>query len=450
MAVILESDAAVAARLALQPGDTLQLSSGTYQIRRCLGEGGFGIVYEVQGTGPPHAFKVLKLWEIMPKDQRELADRFTREFHAGQIESPHIVRSIQYGQVQGNPYILMAFCEGGSLHDHRARYQEAPRLTPVARAILQGLHDLHRHGVIHRDLKPENVLFNSENRPLLTDFGIAGHVNKRTTQPNWRGHVRQVWGTAVYLPPEQHDVRTAFRTLGPTTDLFAFGVMMYELLTGGHFPFGSFDDFLEDQVGFYQRVQSGTYTPVVSYCPTLTDLWVVAIERCLQPDPAERFQTAQSLLEHLADAESLPLRRRSQTPIPTDAAWYLRVMHGDAVGMRYNLTRLLAYRGRRLLTLGWLDEAAPHLNDIGLLDRYTNYLSGRHATLEHSEGLWYLRDGQWYDKHGTDTPRWHPSTNGTYVNYQRIDAEQGCLLQPDDIIRMGDTTLRVEVEAPPA
>jgi len=116
MATLAESHADAAERLVLQEGDVLELASGTYRVRQQLGEGGFGIVHEVAGPqGGLYAFKVLKLWEIMPRDQPELADRFVREYQAGRIDSPYIVRSLYDGQVNGNPYIVMDFCPGGSL-----------------------------------------------------------------------------------------------------------------------------------------------------------------------------------------------------------------------------------------------------------------------------------------------------------------------------------------------
>lgn len=107
----------------------------------------------------------------------------------------------------------------------------------IAHQVLYGLRALHQCGKVHRDLKPENVLLNKSGTAVLTDFGISGDRNKRMTERNILGKPRQIFGTYAYMPPEQVKRNRGDATVLPTTDIFSFGVMMYQLLTGGNLPF---------------------------------------------------------------------------------------------------------------------------------------------------------------------------------------------------------------------
>ncbi|TSA50681.1 MAG: hypothetical protein D4R43_01910 [Sphingobacteriales bacterium] len=94
-----------------------EMIDGKYQMMKKLGEGTFGMVYRAKdNAGNEFAVKVLKLWDVMPEERELLVKRFTREFECGQIDSPHLVRSMGYGSVNNNPYIVMDFCSGGSLN----------------------------------------------------------------------------------------------------------------------------------------------------------------------------------------------------------------------------------------------------------------------------------------------------------------------------------------------
>ena len=439
-----EDDSSLASRLYIQPGEILRLESGEYQVEKLLGEGGFGMVYQLKDQeGKDIAFKILKMWEIMPREQDAIRDRFRREFLAGKISSPYIVRSHFQGNLHGNPYILMEFCPGGNLQEKLTAIQEPNALKKVALQILNGLGALHAEGVIHRDLKPENVLFDSRGNACLTDFGISGHVNKRATRPNWRGHVEQVWGTVVYMPPEQLDHRKAFKSLGPATDLFAFGVLMYQLVSGGKFPFGDFQVFEADQPAFYERVKSGRLTPLP---PSTPAVWKDLIEACLQANIQDRLvhtDEAIAMLEGEQEQAVVDPHHRSFAGIPKGSRWQLKVVHGDNVGQVYFLNRLLESRQKSLLTLGWLNADQPYQNDLGIDDRHSNYISSFHATLEYDGKGWYIRDGQWCDKYGEGKMAWHPSTNGTRVNYHPVDPVNGCILLEGDIITIGDTNLKL-------
>ena len=109
---------------------------------------------------------------------------------------------------------------------------------------------MHTRGKVHRDLKPENVLFKSNGIAALTDFGIAGDRNKRMTERNIFGKPNQIFGTYAYMPPEQVNRMRGEATVLPTTDIFSFGVLAFQLLTGS-LPFGELSS--HNELALYQK-----------------------------------------------------------------------------------------------------------------------------------------------------------------------------------------------------
>lgn len=156
------------------------------KVLATLGEGAFGKVYKVEDNkGTVYALKILRLWDVSPDIRQALVERFEMEFRTGQIDSPYLVHSIDYGFIKGNPYIKMEFCPGGDLASMIGNKEL--NISKVASDILHGLHDLHKNGKIHRDLKLENILFKPDGTAALTDFGIVGDVDKRKTGTDFLG-----------------------------------------------------------------------------------------------------------------------------------------------------------------------------------------------------------------------------------------------------------------------
>ena len=142
-------------RCVFNPGDSID---NRYTVRKSLGEGSFGVVYLVEdGRRSQYALKLLRLWEVPAEIRQPLMERFEMEFNTGQIDCDNLVRSLAYGIVGGNPYIVMEFCPGGDLEPLLGKPNgNTPR---ICQDILIGLNALHDRGKVHRDLKPENVLF---------------------------------------------------------------------------------------------------------------------------------------------------------------------------------------------------------------------------------------------------------------------------------------------------
>ena len=406
-----------------------------YTVTKSLGEGAFGMVFKVSDTsGRTYALKVLKLWEVHPEIRQQLADRFEMEYQTGQIDSPYLVHSVGHGFVGGNPYILMEFCPNGDL-------SHAPNNTDwnvVGQQVLLGLKALHQCGKVHRDLKPENVLIKQDGTAALTDFGISGDRNKRMTERNLLGKPQQIFGTYAYMPPEQVNPHRDATVL-PTTDIFSFGVMMYQLLTGS-LPFGPLND--ENELVLYLKAgREGRWNRSALTMSRYGTLYMPVIEGCLQPDFHKRLQSVDEVLRLLPKADvHYAVPQQEPMHIPQNIrGLLLRVMQGDDYGKTYDLTSIGAQAGG-LVTMGRCDASVR--NTLPIVEQNSSYVSRKHCTfeLDSSSRQWFIRDGQW----DQSTPGgWKTSLNGTYVNAKEV-SPNGYFIQVGDIISIGDTKLRVE------
>lgn len=407
-----------------------------YCVEKELGEGAFGKVYRVRkADNVIYALKLLKLWEVPPDIRQQLIARFDMEFETGQISSNYLVHSVAHGMVEGNPYIVMEYCPGGDLIG--CMKKSNVDWEKIALQVLYGLRDLHRCGKVHRDLKPENVLLKENGNAVLTDFGISGDRNKRMTERNIMGKPRQIFGTYAYMPPEQVKRSSGNATVLPTTDIFSFGVMMYQLLTGGCLPFGNLENE-NDLVVYLRNGEKGIWDRTALHSPK----WNQVLEGCLEPDFKKRLQSVDAVLELLPSGafpggdESDPSVRERPLHMVVRHGFLLRIMQGEEYGKEYRLPELLVQAGKRRLTMG---------REVGNTIRVKEeeqkpYISRRHCTIEQEDGQhWFIRDGQWI----AETREWRQSLNGTYVNSTQVSPE-GMEIHPGDIISIGDVKLRVE------
>lgn len=408
-----------------------------YQVEQVLGEGTFGKVYAVKDYhGSTYALKLLRLWEVHPDLRRGLLDRFDMEYETGLIQSDYLVHSFSHGLVYGNPYILMEYCSGGDLIT--ASQQQPLDYSVVAICVLKGLRDLHNNGKVHRDLKPENVLVKRTGVYALTDFGIAGDRNKRMTERNILGKPKQLFGTYAYMPPEQ--VRPSYReaTVLPTTDIFSFGVMMFQIITG-LLPFGTLNDE-EDLSSYLYNAREGLWNKKILSKSGAKE-WKPLIEGCLIPQFRNRIQTVDEALRLVPGSSGADYKEKAQSNFNTTIVngVMLRVMQGENYGAIYHLDDIIN-EYRPILRIGRQDYGV--INDIGIVENKSSYISRYHCTLEldYESGDWVIRDGQWRN----DTSEgWKRSKNGTFVNSMEVD-DSGCAIHPGDIISLGEVKLRVE------
>lgn len=433
----------VPSRIDCKPGD---LINDRYKVEAALGEGAFGCVYKVlDANNNLWALKLLRLFDVPSDIRQPLVDRFEMEFKTGRIPSQNLVHSVDYGYLNGNPYIVMEFCGGGDL-SKKIGAQDVD-MVKYAKQVLSGLRDLHRAGKVHRDLKPENVLLKNDGTAVLTDFGISGDRNKRMTERNIFGKPYQIFGTYAYMPPEQVNRARGESTVLPTTDIFSFGVVLYQLLTG-RLPFGELND-QNDLVRYQKRGKAGEWDRTTLYGIPNGARWMQLMEGCLQPDYKKRFQTVDAVLDTLpydlaisSDVSRTPMPVVVEpTPVqsmPVESAPAqpknprLKIAHGLEYGKEYNLDEVVASIGKRIITVG-RDE----LCNITLVDYEDSHVSRRHFTIEKSaDGSWTVRDGQWI----LEERCWRNSSNGTYLNSTEV-MMTGVKMSNGDIITAGDIKL---------
>src|SRR5262245_2663253 len=202
---------------------------GRYRIVRKLGQGGMGSVY-LAHDGPLDRQVALKVPHFTPEDGPEVLERFYREARAaGSIQHPNICQVFDIGQIDGTPFVTIAYIEGKTLAELIRDGQALPQRPAAAlvRKLALALDEAHRRGVIHRDLKPANVMVTPQHEPVVMDFGLARRVDRQDERLTRSG---AILGTPAYMPPEQVQGDTA--AMGPGCDVYSLGVVLYELLTG--------------------------------------------------------------------------------------------------------------------------------------------------------------------------------------------------------------------------
>lgn len=410
------------------------LISNKYKVLKGLGEGTFGTVYKVEDSdGQVYALKLLKLWEVNPSEREILIKRFDMEFETGRIKSEYLVHSFTHDIVEGNPYIVMEFCPNGDLRSKSNL--SGNKMSVIAKNILYGLRDLHQCGKIHRDLKPDNVLFRADNTAVLTDFGISGDQNKRMTERGWLGKPQQIFGTYAYMPPEQvRPPRGGKATVLPTTDIFSFGVMMYELIVG-KLPFGVLRDE-RDLMSYLDNGKNGTWDREAIKEISGEINWYKIIESCLIPDFQHRIQSIDDILSLFPNEAIEHLNK----PMNDRGALLLRIMQGEEYGKIYRIYDIIP-ANKSIVTIGRHDGIT--VNDISLVENNSSYISRKHCTIERNiyTNSWYIRDGQW---ERNLTNNWKKSLNGTYVNSSEVTMV-GTKLCDGDIISIGDVKMKVEL-----
>jgi tRNA A-37 threonylcarbamoyl transferase component Bud32 len=287
-----------------------------------LARGGMAVVYLVRQPALDREV-VLKRLDLEGRDPA-LAQRFVREARlAATLDHPNVVTLFDFFEHEGVPYIAMEYVAGGSLRELVGRL-ELPQVCGVVEGVLAGLGHAEHRGIAHRDLKPENVLLTRRGNVKIADFGIARAYNVLTQRLTAPG---MAIGTPSYMAPEQ----ATNEPLGPYTDLYALGVIAYELLSGRP-PF-----LAETPVGLlYAHVHKAPPPLAALVDPGHAPVcgWV---EWLLAKDPAARPQSAAEAwdaLEEVAVAELGPYWRRhaairAPEPEPEPAA-PLAAATGDA------------------------------------------------------------------------------------------------------------------------
>ena len=291
-------------RSATRRGPRLPARLGPYELGEEIGHGGMGVVLRArhQSLGAPCAIKVMIAGEHASP---ESIARFQREAAAvaKMGKHPNIVTVFDLGESEGLSYYAMELVEGVPLGDwRRERSPGYLEIAHLVEKVARALHFAHEHGVVHRDVKPKNVIVRADGEPQVMDFGLAREMgtSARLSSPG------QVMGTPAYMSPEQ--ARGDLDRVGPQSDVYSLGGVLYELLVGipphaGKTIEAVLDGVLRGEVVPPRKIARDVPIDLETICM-----------KCLSQEPSGRYATAQELAEDLSRygrRETIVARRAS-------------------------------------------------------------------------------------------------------------------------------------------
>jgi tetratricopeptide (TPR) repeat protein len=273
---------------------------GRYQIIDQLGRGGMGRVYRALDVKTREEVAIKLIRPDIAEDKRTL-ERFVNEIKlAHKISHRNIGKMYHLSEDQGLHYITMEYVPGEDLKSfiRRSRRLDIATTVAIAKQVCSGLSEAHEAGIVHRDLKPGNIMIDKEGNAKILDFGIARAVGTQGVTAEG-----SVIGTPEYMSPEQVEGKDSDRR----SDIYSFGVIMFEMVTG-RLPFAADTPFV---VAFKQ--QSERPTPPQDLNPQTPPQLSAIILRCLEKDPAKRFQTTEDVCRDLSQVEETI----HSTPLPS-------------------------------------------------------------------------------------------------------------------------------------
>jgi WD40 repeat protein/serine/threonine protein kinase len=348
-----------------------------YEILSELGRGGMGVVYKALqvGLNRPVALKMILAG---PHAGPRRTARFRQEAEAvAQLSHPNVVQIYDIGETDGVPYFALEYVEGGSLVNHL--HGDPQPIEPTVRlleTLAQAIHFAHQRGIVHRDLKPANILLSSESKvlsteregenvpsllstqhsalstlfPKITDFGLA----KRLDEARPGSVSEEIVGTPCYMAPEQASGKSA--RIGPATDIYALGAILYEMLTGRP-PFkGATPVDTVVQVLHEEPIRPGRLRPSLP-----ADLETICL-KCLAKEPGRRYLTAQALADDLQRfRKGKPIKARPVGPVERAWKWTQRRPLSAALLVALVSSVLIGFAG---VTWQWQEAARARDNAL--------------------------------------------------------------------------------------
>jgi serine/threonine protein kinase/tetratricopeptide (TPR) repeat protein len=269
-----------------------------YRIKAKLGEGGMGAVYAAEDLKLGREVALKFLPETLASDAQARYRLLKEAKLASRLNHPRIATIYEVNDSEGAPFLAMELVSGETLKQVlRGGTLEPTQLLEVARQIAEGLCEAHQAGVIHHDIKPGNIMLDSRSRVKILDFGVAVPTGRERSG----GETEEVFitrtstqastgGTVPYMAPEQ----LRGEPTDSRCDIFSFGVLLYECLTG-RLPFRG-----ESSIDVMHAILRDTPSPLRSLIPDIAPEWEQLVERCLAKAPAQRFPSMAEVLTALS------------------------------------------------------------------------------------------------------------------------------------------------------
>ena len=333
---------------------------GPFRVLKLLGEGGFGLVYEARREGAIESV-ALKVLRGLDFADAAVVAQFRREpTLSAKLKPEYVVKVLEVVEDANLPYFTMEYLAGKTLRERMAQYHDAPqRAAELMIQIATAVQYLHRdperperEPILHRDLKPENILFGADDRPRISDFGIAKLAKGNT----WTVGAKPV-GCPAYMAPEQVYPNSR-RELTAAADVYALGAILYELFTG-RAPFEG------TEAEILSQLRDDEPVPPRRLAPQLDRFLETVVLNALEKDPARRYRSAASFAQDLERA----LQKKPPEDAPPVAA----------------TTRLRTWIRRNPLRSAACVWAASLLCVVGVSARTT--LAGRTQSLERDQEL---------------------------------------------------------------
>jgi serine/threonine protein kinase/Tfp pilus assembly protein PilF len=286
------------------------LSLGQYRLETVLGKGGMGTVWRALDTklNRPVAVKLLSDSVADAADRR----RFQREAQlASSLNHPHILTVHDGGEVDGQQFLVTEFVDGGTLRDWLGAEQRTwAQIVDLLIGVADGLAAAHGAGILHRDIKPANILVARNGYAKLADFGLAKLVEAPPQQSELENPTRTgvIQGTIAYMSPEQ----AVGKSLDARSDIFSFGTVLYEALTGER-PFRA-----GSEIALMQAIVKDAPPPLSSQLPQPLR---AIVEKALEKDPAERYQSMREMVVDLRKLTRQTKETAALIPARRSGAW---------------------------------------------------------------------------------------------------------------------------------
>ena len=399
----------------LQPGSFL----GKYRIERLIGTGAMAEVYQAHHPDLNRHVAIKRLHAFLAV-QTDMLDRFRREAqHIATLMHRNIVQVFDFDVIDSIYYMVMEYIDGEPLKQIMNTYQSENERFPmsealrIARDVGTALAYAHSHNVVHRDVKPANIMLDKNSRVVLADFGLA----RLLAGPQYTS-AGTIVGTPSYMSPEQGRGQQG----DARSDIYALGALLYELVAGAP-PFTG-----ETPVAVIFKHVNAPVPPPRLTNPEISEGLEQVILRALEKDPDDRYPAADDMVADLDILVDEPLsrgerpQREASLAAPGPPAG-IRVSFPDD-GREYELV------GKQRYIIGRLDGAFQPDIDFGAREGAESGVSRLHAEIE-------ITDSGQVEISDLD------STNGTWVNGNRVSPASSMKLNHGDMVRIGRCTLQI-------